>query len=333
MNTSSYDFNSAPGLPTRDLRADRRRLALPALGVTAITLLTLVAQLILVIPVRLFAPQLVDQPWFLVIFSTAPMYLIAMPLSLLIFRRVKADPPRQQHLGILTLLGLLALCFALTYVGNFIGVLVNAMIERLTGVVQINDLEALTMQTPLWANLLFAGIFAPILEEIFYRKLIIDRWRAFGDLPAVLLSGLLFGLIHGNFSQFFYAAMIGMILGYVYLRTGRLRYTVFLHMGINLIGGVYTTEVMKQLDLDSLAADPLTYIAQNPLPVCLFAAYFCFIMLCFVVTPIVIALLWRKIHFVKAEPRVTAQHWRRILLQNPAIWFTLAIIVIMFLFS
>ena len=71
------------------------------------------------------------------------------------------------------------------------------------------------------------------MEELLFRGMILKRARRFGDRTAVAFTAVLFGLMHGNLLQFFYAASIGLILGYVAVRTSSIRYTVLMHMAIN----------------------------------------------------------------------------------------------------
>ena len=338
MNEHPNEWNPVT-LPTeetsavRDLRAERRRLAAPALAIAFIVLFTSVLQGLLVTLVHRYVPSLVDRDWYVIVMSMVPMYLVSMPLSLLFFRMTPSDPPKKKKLSIPVFLGLLAICFALTYAGNLIGSMVNLMLGTLTGKEQVNDLQNLTMNTPLWANLLFCGILAPILEEVFYRKLVIDRLRGLGDIPVILISGILFGLIHGNFSQFFYAAFIGLILGYIYLNTGRLRYTIGLHMALNIVGGVYATEMMKATAPLQSAADPVAYLAEHPTVILWYAVYFGVILAAVIAAPIAIALLWKYIRFRRAKPPMRPGDWCRAALLNPAVWVLAGVIFILFLGS
>ena len=309
----------------------RRQLTAVALAVSFITLFATVVQLVAILLISTFAPDLMEADWYLVVLSCAPMYLCSMPLSLLFYRIASANPPSKKRLSHLAWLGILATCFALTYVGNWIGSAVNSILEALTGEPVVSDLEELTKKTPLWANLLFMGILAPIMEEIFYRKLVIDRLTVLGDLPAILISGLLFGLIHGNFGQFFYASIMGIVFGMIYLRTGKLRYSVALHMAINLLGGVYTSEMLKMLDLEAFSAAPYDYMLQNPTPVLMMLAYFGFILLCFVTAPIAPILLWKHIRLRKSECGLSPRGWCKALLLNPAVWLCLGVVVLLFM--
>ena len=49
----------------------------------------------------------------------------------------------------------------------------------------------------------------------------------------------------------FYAFLLGLVFGYVYLRTGKLRYSIILHMLINFMGSVLAPEILGSLDLES----------------------------------------------------------------------------------
>lgn len=329
---SAYSAASDDGTTSAiDLRRERLQAASIALGISFITLLTAALQYLLVFLVYRFAPAIADTDWYYIVLSTAPMYAFAMPISLLLFRIGRSDPPPTRRMSLPAWLGVLAICFTLMYAGNFIGIIVNAIISIFTGEPAVNELAELTLNTPLWANLLFCGILAPIFEEIFYRKLVIDRLRRYGDLTAILMSGLLFGLIHGNFSQFFYASFIGVVFGYIYLRTGKLRYTIGLHVAVNLVGGVYATEMTKMLTPILESTDPLLAMVENPACVTMVLLYFLFLAACVVATPIALVLLWKKIGFEKAQIKLSGNTAVRVFLLNPAVWLLAAVILLMFL--
>ncbi|MBO6055192.1 MAG: CPBP family intramembrane metalloprotease, partial [Oscillospiraceae bacterium] len=77
----------------------------------------------------------------------------------------------------------------------------------------------------------------------------------------VIISAVMFGLFHGNFSQFFYAFAVGLVFGYVYLRTGKIRYSIALHIFVNFMGSVPATLLMNRVDMEAIgklagSADP-----------------------------------------------------------------------------
>jgi len=101
------------------------------------------------------------------------------------------------------------------------------------------------MEGNVLVNILFVVILAPILEEIFFRKILCGKLLPYGDLVAITVPSAIFALCHGNFFQLFYAFLIGVILSYIYLRTGKLRYTIIIHTILNLIFGVLSSEISK----------------------------------------------------------------------------------------
>lgn len=80
-----------------------------------------------------------------------------------------------------------------------------------------------------------AVIVAPIVEEVVFRGAVLggllSRW---GALPALLVSSLVFGLVHCNMNAFLPLTVLGGVMGYVYLRTASLYPAVIYHALFNL---------------------------------------------------------------------------------------------------
>lgn len=86
-----------------------------------------------------------------------------------------------------------------------------------------------------WA-ILSSVIAAPILEEVLFRGLIFESCaERFGKGVGLLLSALLFGVIHIVPVQVINAFVVGLILGYVYLRTRSLVSVIIIHAFNNAI--------------------------------------------------------------------------------------------------
>ena len=142
------------------------------------------------------------------------------------------------------------------YAGNLLGIAVNALLHAFFRVPAENPLNALVGEMSLAARLLFLVILAPLIEEFLFRKQLIDRMRVYGEKTAVITSAAVFGLFHGNLSQLFYAAALGLVFGCVYLKTGRLRYTIGLHMGINFLGGIFGPFLLERAADNPVFYDP-----------------------------------------------------------------------------
>lgn len=185
-----------------------------------------------------FLPALTEldvYPWLL---SLLPLYAVGMPLCLWILPPCPADPAQKQPFPPSHWMMALLLSLGMMYGGNLIGNGLMALVSAVTGREILNPLTEMMLEAnPLWSGIATV-IVAPLGEEFLFRRLLIDRLRRFGDKTAILLSALLFGAFHLNFYQFFYAFLIGLVFGYVYIKSGRLRYTVALHAVINFLGGV-----------------------------------------------------------------------------------------------
>lgn len=79
------------------------------------------------------------------------------------------------------------------------------------------------------------AIMPPLVEEFAMRGAVMGILRKFGDGFAILTSGILFGLIHGNFEQIVFAAFIGAVLGFVTIKSGSLWTAVLVHSVNNMI--------------------------------------------------------------------------------------------------
>lgn len=90
------------------------------------------------------------------------------------------------------------------------------------------------------------------MEELIFRKLIVDRVARFGQGVAIVVSGVMFGLFHGNLSQFMYATVLGMFLAFLYVKTGNIKITIGIHMVINFMGGVVSTLLLKAIKYEEL---------------------------------------------------------------------------------
>lgn len=149
---------------------------------------------------------------------------------------------------------LLILCYGLTYLGNLVGSLFMQAAGILQGTDYSNPLNDVINQMDVGMIVLTTVIIAPVMEELMFRKYLVDRLVPYGQKTAVVLSGLFFGLFHGNFYQFFYAAALGAVFAWIYSSTGRIRYNIALHMAINLLGGVLPVVLSKGTDAGNLFA-------------------------------------------------------------------------------
>jgi membrane protease YdiL (CAAX protease family) len=83
--------------------------------------------------------------------------------------------------------------------------------------------------------ILLAVVIAPIVEETVFRAGVYRFFKGKASIPiALLISGLLFGLIHGNLQSLPGLVAVGICLGIAYELSGSLRVSIFFHGFFNL---------------------------------------------------------------------------------------------------
>ena len=292
-------------------------------------LLTMIVQVIGAVVISEVNPALIENDWFSMAFSVAPVYLIEMPIAYLLLLTIPKSVPQKKKLHPLMWICFAFLCFFVSYLSSFVGQFVEAWIYNFFGIEVQNDMAEMSYITPFGVNFLFVGVLAPIFEELFYRKAIIDRLRRYGDLPAILVSGVIFGLVHGNFSQVFYSTAIGLVLGFVYLRTGNVLYTILLHATFNIISGVYVTELIRRFGDSGIPAE------GDTIGIIMVLAYNIFTILAFVVGAIFLLVsirrFWRSLQ--KGEYTLTFDQWMNAIFLNPGVWAFLLWMALVFISS
>lgn len=228
-----------------DLKAAKKDFSRIGFAMFVMVLLTAGLQLGIAGALTVYFPEFYYSRWGLWLLTFAPQYLAAMPAAWLILRRIPARKPEVQAFGGKRTVIAVFACVFLMYGGNLLGALVTTLLGLLRGAEVANPVLEYAQNS--WETLLFVVILAPILEECLFRKLLIDRMAPYGGKIAVVMSALLFGLYHGNLSQFFYAFGLGVAFGYIYIHTGRLRNSIFAHMCINFQGMIFGPWLLSHL--------------------------------------------------------------------------------------
>lgn len=77
-------------------------------------------------------------------------------------------------------------------------------------------------------------IFAPILEEIIFRKIIFGSiYKRTNFIVAAILSALIFALVHTDPKHILVYASMGIVFAFLYIKTNRIIVPIFAHMAMN----------------------------------------------------------------------------------------------------
>jgi membrane protease YdiL (CAAX protease family) len=202
----------------------------------------------------LVAPDAMDNYLISMLVALLPMYLIGAPLCWLCLRGVRTEKPEKNHWSFWQILGGFIVAYSMMHIGSWIGTYVGEIIESYIPDAQAstNSVQELVLTGEMWVNVMAMVIFGPIAEELLFRKFLCDRLKPFGDGVAIVVSGIMFGLFHGNITQGIYACMLGMIFAYVYLKTGNIFITIGYHVVANFMGSVLPLLLLNSAALGGL---------------------------------------------------------------------------------
>ena len=251
-----------------------------------------------------FAPSLLDNPNLSLLVSMLPTYAIAFPLTSLLIRQVPGVQMKKHNMKPTQLLGAFAISYALMYLSNLAGQFFTNIIGIIKGSPVDDAIADLVSElNPLTAFFVMV-LLAPALEEWIFRKLLVDRTIRYGEGTAIFLSGLMFGLFHGNLNQFVYTFLVGAFWAFIYVKTGRLRYTIYLHMALNFmgsIGSLFFLDAISTLEGGSSAMNGFHFLLGMLLPLAIVIPYL-IVVFGLVISGIVLLVTnWKRIRLIPAE--------------------------------
>jgi membrane protease YdiL (CAAX protease family) len=177
--------------------------------------------------------------------------LLGFALTLTVARRMHAHGPRREVYAlaptpsvVVIFAGLagLALQLPLAEIGN----LVHALIGRdLAHVRAVHDLLRVDSAWDGFALTLALVVIAPITEELLFRGVLLRGLvRSYGERVGLLVSAVLFGLLHGRPAEALVAFVAGLVLGALRLRTRSVLPCIALHVGVNALPVLVPAELL-----------------------------------------------------------------------------------------
>lgn len=162
--------------------------------------------------------------------SVAGEFLFAIPVILYII--IKQIRPNEwipfRKIGISTLLMSMLAGFLLLPLVTFI----NAF-SMLFATNYVSEASAQLMDNPVWVNLLVIAVIPAVVEELIYRGIFYHAYREKGVILGAVASAIVFGVMHRNLNQFFYAAVLGVIFCILVEITGSIYASMAAHFVIN----------------------------------------------------------------------------------------------------
>ena len=133
--------------------------------------------------------------------------------------------------------------------------------------------------TSLGLNLFTIAVLPALVEEMIFRGYILRTLRPYGNVFAVLVSSMLFSLMHGNLRQIPFAFIGGLIFGFLYVLTDNIWMTVTAHFANNAVSvlmeyfgfslsdnavGYYNALIIYGLSLIGVIALIILFVCYKP---------------------------------------------------------------------
>lgn len=141
------------------------------------------------------------------------------------------------------------------------------ILMTLTGFVQASaayqDVADKQFGVSFGAGLILFGLISPVAEEIVFRGLMFNRLRhCYTTVTAVLASGILFGVFHGNLVQGIYGGCMGMLIAYAYERMHSFLIPCLFHVTANSIVYALAQNAAVQIKLFTMLNCVILIIAS-----------------------------------------------------------------------
>lgn len=232
-------------------------------------------QIVFISIFSIYFPTVLENPTLDLLVTVIPLLFIGYPIFIWILKSIPVSYELEKHkMTPGQLIQAFFMAFGAMFIANIVGTIITTILSTIIGKnisVALNDVISSGVNA--FVFFAYAIIVGPIFEELIFRKLIIDRIVGYGELTAIMLSAFLFGIFHGNLGQFVYAFVIGCFFGFIYIRTGNIKYTMILHMLLNLGGLFFPTLMSKYIDLNEFmnismtegGAAVIEYVAAHPI--------------------------------------------------------------------
>lgn len=176
----------------------------------------------------------------------------------------------------------------LSTIASFVSLILSAAIlafkntgKDISSINPAQAAEQLIGNSPLWLDILiylYICLIGPILEELVFRGVLLEGLRKYGNVFAIIMSSVMFGLFHQRMIQCVSAIAFGLVLGAAAVKTRSLLPSIFIHILNNTLSAILMVSA-RFVDLSSVRgmsmsqmADPafLSSLMMKCLPIIIF---------------------------------------------------------------
>ena len=110
------------------------------------------------------------------------------------------------------------------------------------------------------------AVIPAFVEELLFRGVVLSNLLPYGKTVAIWGSGVLFGVMHQNFSQLLYATVAGGALGYIYVASRSIWPCILLHLcnnGLSVVCGALSARLPAETAMPVCAVIELLILAAG----------------------------------------------------------------------
>ena len=167
--------------------------------------------------------------YFLVLLMSQIILVIPSVIYLIIQRVNVAKAIRFKKLRVSNIILIIIFAYLITPLMNLINAISMLYVQNDTTDIMNNIVE----NNGFFLSLIMVALVPCILEESVYRGIFYNEYSKVNVLKGMLLSGFLFGIIHGNLNQFSYAFAMGIVFALLIEATDSIMATMIVHFFIN----------------------------------------------------------------------------------------------------
>ncbi|MBP3196404.1 MAG: CPBP family intramembrane metalloprotease [Butyrivibrio sp.] len=165
---------------------------------------------------------------------------------------------------------------------------------------------------PMWVMIFAIGILGPFVEEIVFRGVILQSYQRTGRIVgSIVLSSVMFGMMHLNFNQFAYGTVMGVMLALLVEATGTVLTSFIAHALFNTVEVIMMFTSNNTLDEATEYLDDMGTVWEFGYMVYLGVAAIIFTVFAFFIVRMISANEGRKEFFVNI-PRCRKQGYKLI---------------------
>jgi len=159
----------------------------------------------------------------------------------------------------------IGLGFVLYFINTFIATTFSSIIS-LFGFENLSNSETITLNYQfLFKDFVLTAILPGICEEFLHRGILLHAGKKHTNNPrfCLIVSSLLFGLIHLNIKQFFYATILGFLMGIVAIASDSIYPCIIIHFMNNFLSSYFYYGTKLNWPLANIVSSIETVLMSN----------------------------------------------------------------------